>query len=1425
MAEKAERTTKIKLLKKAINFGLLAVFAFLFFWISSSPVEAGNQQLTFQGKLTNSSGNSVTNGTYYVKLTIYDAATGGSCQYTASSTCSSVTSTPVTVTNGIFSINLGDTSASLAAISPTLFNSSALYLGITVCSGAGTGCDSEMTPRKRITAAPYAFNADYLSGLATSTIGGQSSYVPVTDSSGNFIISNKVFVATTTAGQFGVGTSTVPSGVKSYVEGTTATDKLLVIRGNSSQSGNLQEWQNSVGTALVTVNSSGNVSTSGTLAILSAASSTISSALGINSSTPSRRLVVNGGSDTMVGIFEQNLSSNTAAILQLINYDGANTDKTLDFVLPGGSTAGTIQGLSAANRASIKATSDSLVIGAGSVVDALAFSLSDVPVLIFDGVNNRAIFKSISILVDDGSTTTTLTKNSLKLGQTSTIGAGKFYVDLSGNTSASGTLGVFGDTNLIGGVVLGDSIADSIRVTGILSTINISDNTSATTTISNNSLTLGIAANYNAGVFSVNDQGIVKASGTITAIGITSSGSLTVNGNSTLGDSDAAGGDTARIYGALSMGVAPTGNAQVYLKASSTTAVPLLIQDNNGSSSTIINGSSFILGKGTSSYNSGVFNIDSNGNVTTSGTLNLRNTTDSISGVIYKGTSRFIHNFALAGTEGENTFVGVNAGNFTMTGSVGTQGSYNVAVGGSSLFFNTTGYWNTANGYASLYNNTTGNNNTANGYQSLFNNNTGYYNTANGVSALYNNTTGYYNTANGVSALASNTTGADNTAVGFQAGYNSDVSLQIFTSSTFIGSNANASVNGLTNVIVIGSTAQATASNQVVLGNSSITQTLLRGNVGIGVAPTGNAQLFIKASSTTAVPLLIQDNSGNIISQFSSSSVEAIVNGAQVTVNGYSLLSLGHSGSKAGALSIRAANSTSPGAIVLYRDASAIGAQLTPGTLIVSGGGSGSTSTLDSLNLTIAQQTNYNKGVFYVDNNGNASVSGTLRVFGSTTTGGGLKITATNSTTTITSSISGSGIGAFVLDTSSVFAANASNILLSVRNGGNKQFSIDTSGNVKAVGSFTTDPNPGDFAEVVNLAVGEEAEPGDVLTVNAVGLNQFRKSTSAYARNVAGVISDTGKFIIGEPGSGKATMALAGLVKTKVSDENGPINAGDYLVSASLPGYAMKFDSASGKTAGIVGMALEPLTADIGKIMILVNKSPIGGGGNAVGLNVSQNSSGQLVQSGDLDLDGYSILNVKKVVGQNNKWMIDEDGYLIAKVTTKEGDKKLYGLQSGQDKELVLSGSAQLENGLKKIELPLIDQEVIDPTAVVKVSVTLTGEANGVFVSEKNYQGFIVKELGGGTSNASFDWMLIAKRRATDYQEPTVEAPAPTATDEVASSTPSEASAPAPIETPAETPSDTSPTTIIEEVPSPVTEQASSPIEASPAVSVVVPTE
>jgi hypothetical protein len=147
------------------------------------------------------------------------------------------------------------------------------------------------------------------------------------------------------------------------------------------------------------------------------------------------------------------------------------------------------------------------------------------------------------------------------------------------------------------------------------------------------------------------------------------------------------------------------------------------------------------------------------------------------------GNSLFIGQGAGANddlTDNYNVFVGNSAGYSNTTGyentanggsalRFNTTGFRNTANGGSALYSNTTGSYNTANGSYALYFNTEGQENTANGYTALHSNTTGSYNTANGKDALYFNTTGSYNTANGINALHSNTTGVSNTANGVYA--------------------------------------------------------------------------------------------------------------------------------------------------------------------------------------------------------------------------------------------------------------------------------------------------------------------------------------------------------------------------------------------------------------------------------------------------------------------------------------------------------------------------------------------------------------------------------------------------------------------------------------------------------------------------------
>jgi hypothetical protein len=266
-----------------------------------------------------------------------------------------------------------------------------------------------------------------------------------------------------------------------------------------------------------------------------------------------------------------------------------------------------------------------------------------------------------------------------------------------------------------------------------------------------------------------------------------------------------------------------------------------------------------------SGSNVGIGTTSPNEQLEITGNLRLPATT-ATAGIIKVGGDRFIHNYGY-----ENTFVGVNAGNLTMTGydntangtsalfsntagywntANGTNALYsnttgyaNTANGGYALYSNTTGWLNTANGYQALDSNTTGSANTANGFQALYSNTTGSANTANGFQALDSNTEGYGNTANGVYALNSNTTGGYNTANGMEALYqnttgheNTANGLYALGSNTTgyyntaLGYQADVSSGDLTNATAIGYAALVDASNKVRIGDAGVTS--IGGHVG-----------------------------------------------------------------------------------------------------------------------------------------------------------------------------------------------------------------------------------------------------------------------------------------------------------------------------------------------------------------------------------------------------------------------------------------------------------------------------------------------------------------------------------------------------------------------------------------------------------------
>jgi hypothetical protein len=191
--------------------------------------------------------------------------------------------------------------------------------------------------------------------------------------------------------------------------------------------------------------------------------------------------------------------------------------------------------------------------------------------------------------------------------------------------------------------------------------------------------------------------------------------------------------------------------------------------------------------------------------------------------------------YAPAGVGIGNTFLGLNAGNFTMTGN------FNTGIGQSALFTNTAGNTNTAIGIGALVGNTLGNDNTATGAVSLINNSTGNGNTTAGAFTMSQNTTGSDNTANGFLALFLNSTGVGNTANGSGA-------LQLSTGSNNIGIGSNAGAN------------LTTGNDNICIGNSGVAGE--SSAIRIGTAGTHAATFLagIDGTGVTGVPVLVSSS-------------------------------------------------------------------------------------------------------------------------------------------------------------------------------------------------------------------------------------------------------------------------------------------------------------------------------------------------------------------------------------------------------------------------------------------------------------------------------------------------------------------------------------------------------------------------------------
>ena len=209
------------------------------------------------------------------------------------------------------------------------------------------------------------------------------------------------------------------------------------------------------------------------------------------------------------------------------------------------------------------------------------------------------------------------------------------------------------------------------------------------------------------------------------------------------------------------------------------------------------------------------------------GSVELPVTINSSTGVLYKGGIPFLHDYKGPVALGFNTFLGQDAGNFTMGGGGNYHGCNNTGLGFNALHGVTTGYANTGVGAFSLISTTVGYENTAVGLHSMIANTSGNRNIALGYMAGHENTNGSNNTVIGYNSNYYNQGGGNNTIIGFEAGKGS--ALHNKSGNIFIGCQAGFSETG-SNKLYIENTSSSTP---LIGGDFAADKLYLNGNVGI----------------------------------------------------------------------------------------------------------------------------------------------------------------------------------------------------------------------------------------------------------------------------------------------------------------------------------------------------------------------------------------------------------------------------------------------------------------------------------------------------------------------------------------------------------------------------------------------------------------
>jgi trimeric autotransporter adhesin len=711
-----------------------------------------------------------------------------------------------------------------------------------------------------------------------------------------------------------------------------------------------------------------------------------------------------------------------------------------------------------------------------------------------------------------------------------------------------------------------------------------------------------------------------------------------------------------------------------------------------------------------------------------------------------------------------------------------TSGNSNDAFGWQALNKNTSGYSNTASGSQALYLNTVGFYNTAHGAGSLYSNTSGVDNTSVGANSLYSNSLGNYNSALGYGSLNKNTTASQNTAIGYMALFNQSYSnggvvwdsYNVAVGDEALYSNQpTATTNGFentalgrralyTNTIGAYNTAigfHALYSNVSGTYNNAFGTTALFNNTANYNAAFGDAALFSNTAGASNVAMgnssLKNNTTGNyntaigewaglgnltgthntFLGRFSQVSVDGLTNvtaiGAYATVSASNNIILGGTGTYAANVGI---------GVTAALDKLHVSDAASPNAATIRVSGLSSTSTLT---------TNTTDVMLMADNNGtirrgNEAVKDAWYTTGNATTAVRKFGTTSNQSVDL---ISNNLVRGRLANTGQFFigatAATYSTDFMEV---------VSTSTYPWALNGLSSYNGSGVYGTIrganTTVYAGVQGENNSTTgTINSAGVRGINASVTAGTGfrslaatgprvGVVGTFTQIGSYSFGVHGTSASVSIRTGAV---FGDDGG-------FAYGGLGYYA-----SNGSDYGVYGFGSAYQTGVVG------GKPGFGGTGNAPN-GPSNNTSNSMIGLGIYGgvMGGWVRGMQYGLHARGERYSLYVDGLTFSnspytQLITKDDNTRVPAYStSSLTADITIKGKGRLENGKAHISFDKNFSQVISNPEDIVITVTPSGNTNGVYISSVDADGFVVSENNNGSATVNFSWIAIATIKGSD---------------------------------------------------------------------------